>query len=274
MGSHFDRYDWWDPEGLLLGLHTLLDPLRVPYFRSTLERVLPSGGRVLDVGCGGGFVSRELTSAGFDVVGVDISHAAVTAAGEVGAGMVVAGEGEHLPFGDGQFDAVVCTEVLEHVRTPAQVLSEIGRVLRVGGALLFSTPHRTRLSRFVLIDLAQRFPPTRVLPASLHEWDRLIRPDELERMLGRRRFRVEQTVDYTLAVDGMVGAVMALAALKRRRISHAQAGERIRLRAGPRLALGYLGHATLMDDGGRSGGASAIPPESGSRQSVSVDWPT
>jgi hypothetical protein len=68
-------------------------------------------------------------------------------------------------------------------------------------------------------------------------------------------------VDYTLAVDGMVGAVTALAALKRRRINYAQAGERIRLRAG-RLALGYLGHATLMDDGGLSGCAGAIPPES------------
>ncbi|HYP48605.1 MAG TPA: methyltransferase domain-containing protein, partial [Thermoleophilaceae bacterium] len=45
-----------------------------------------------------------------------------------------------LPFGDGSFDCVVCTEVLEHCRRPQVVLGEIFRVLRPGGRLFLSTP--------------------------------------------------------------------------------------------------------------------------------------
>ena len=45
-----------------------------------------------------------------------------------------------LPFGAGSFDAVLCTEVLEHLRTPARTLAEARRVLRDGGWLILTTP--------------------------------------------------------------------------------------------------------------------------------------
>jgi SAM-dependent methyltransferase len=45
-----------------------------------------------------------------------------------------------LPFGDGAFDVVLCTEVLEHLHTPAAALAEMYRVLRPDGKLLLTTP--------------------------------------------------------------------------------------------------------------------------------------
>mgnify|MGYP001370262344 CR=1 FL=1 len=45
-----------------------------------------------------------------------------------------------LPVADGSFDAVVCTEVLEHVAEPARVLDELARVLRPGGTVLITVP--------------------------------------------------------------------------------------------------------------------------------------
>ena len=65
---------WWDEAGFWLGLHTLLDPLRVPYFANVL-RGRESGrerSRVLDAGSGGGFVAAGLSSRA-DVVAVDPS---------------------------------------------------------------------------------------------------------------------------------------------------------------------------------------------------------
>ena len=50
---------------------------------------------------------------------------------------LVHGEGESMPFNDHSFDAVFCVNCLDHTRDPAQVFSEIGRVLRPGGLLVF-----------------------------------------------------------------------------------------------------------------------------------------
>jgi SAM-dependent methyltransferase len=45
-----------------------------------------------------------------------------------------------IPVGDNSFDAVLCTEVLEHVPKPIKVLTEIGRILKVGGSVFISAP--------------------------------------------------------------------------------------------------------------------------------------
>lgn len=51
---------------------------------------------------------------------------------------------ERMTFGDGEFDAVICLEVLEHVRDPFRAAAEIGRVLAPGGALLLTVPFLTQ----------------------------------------------------------------------------------------------------------------------------------
>ncbi len=52
----------------------------------------------------------------------------------------VVARAEQLPLGDGRFDLVICTQVLEYIAQPSLVLAEIHRVLRPGGALLLSVP--------------------------------------------------------------------------------------------------------------------------------------
>lgn len=241
----FDSQDWWDPDGFLFGLHALLDPVRIPYFTATLDRRVRPGGRILDVGCGGGFVSYALTAAGYEVVGVDLSTRAVHAARLAAAGWFAAASGERLPFASDTFDAVICSEVLEHVDSPGQVLSEVARTMKPGATLLFSTPNRTWLSRLVLIDLAQRWRPTSVLPPGLHEWSRLIRPDEMRQMMSVRGLHVDEMRGLTISTAAIARGVRALVRLKRHRIGYARAGEQIRLRTGANTALAYLGAATM-----------------------------
>jgi SAM-dependent methyltransferase len=87
---------------------------------------------VLDLGCGPGLYSAALAAAGAIVVSADIELGDVRAAAErVGRAMVA--DGRALPFADGSFDAVVCSNVLEHTPDPFEVLAEIERVLRPGG---------------------------------------------------------------------------------------------------------------------------------------------
>jgi SAM-dependent methyltransferase len=96
--------------------------------------------RVLDLGCGRGGVVELLwrdvkLAAGLDPDVPSLSeHRA--------PGMpTVRGVGEHIPFARETFDLVVCVWVLEHLKDPAQALSEVGRVLRSGGHFIFVTPN-------------------------------------------------------------------------------------------------------------------------------------
>jgi SAM-dependent methyltransferase len=86
--------------------------------------------RVLDAGCGDGWITAALTAP--EVVAVDQSEASVAAARARGLDAQVADIRE-LPFSEGSFDAVMCNHVLYHVEHRERALAEIARVLRPGG---------------------------------------------------------------------------------------------------------------------------------------------
>lgn len=97
--------------------------------------------RVLEVGCGAGNV-LERVDARFRV-GVDISDFLLGKARQrLGTrATLLRMNAEQLGFADGSFDRVYCTEVLEHVLEPAQVLREMRRVLAPGGVAVVSVPN-------------------------------------------------------------------------------------------------------------------------------------
>ena len=107
-------------------------PEFIRYFSDLAARL--STGSLLEVGCGEGFLLRELRAA--EKVAIDISATAVRQAmGRVGATFCVAAA-ERLPFADNRFDLVVSVGVMEHFLDDAEATGEIWRVLRPGGHYL------------------------------------------------------------------------------------------------------------------------------------------
>src|SRR4051812_2292394 len=117
------------------------------WYRALIRHVLPvvdwRGKRVLEVGCGNGFLAPHLRNLGATFVGEDIAVSALqkllrsNSDGDSGA----ASDGTALPFADRSFDVVICMEVFEHIPNHAALVEECFRVCREAGFVIFSCPN-------------------------------------------------------------------------------------------------------------------------------------
>lgn len=98
------------------------------------------GQRILDAGCGNGWLA-SLYGAGHMVVGIDLADANLRRIRGLGMHAVKYNLDGPLPFADGVFDTVVCSEILEHIFNPDLLLREILRVLRPGGRVILTVPN-------------------------------------------------------------------------------------------------------------------------------------
>jgi 2-polyprenyl-6-hydroxyphenyl methylase/3-demethylubiquinone-9 3-methyltransferase len=142
----------------------------------------PKGVKIVDIGCGGGFLAEAFAADGGDVYGLDLSSCAVRTArdhaGRKGLCLRVSNaRAEYLPFISGTFDAIFLVDVLEHVDDFTQALAESSRVLKPGGLLLYETANRTLLSRVGAIWIAERV--LKKIQVHSHDWKMFIRPAEL-----------------------------------------------------------------------------------------------
>lgn len=136
-------------------------------------------GRVFEIGCGGGlnqqYYDRDRVTgfAGIDPSGKLLEYARAEAARKGWDADIRQGVGEAIPFGDGEFDTVVCTYTLCSVQNGAQVLSEMRRILKPGGTLLY-------LEHGCAPDEGVRHWQTRIEPV----WKRLLGGCHLTRPIG------------------------------------------------------------------------------------------
>lgn len=91
-----------------------------------------AGQRVLDLGCGPGFYTDAFRRTGATVIPLDGSFDELDLAGDPPDGAVLADAGR-APFPDASFDAVFCSNLLEHARDTDAIIGELARILRPGG---------------------------------------------------------------------------------------------------------------------------------------------
>jgi len=105
---------------------------------AVLEWVEPEpGAKVLDIGCGRGHLVAALQERGIDAYGVDLNPAAAEVAVAANVRTVPA---ERLSFGDAFFEAVVSFHAIEHIPAIEAAISEMARVVKVGGKVLLVYP--------------------------------------------------------------------------------------------------------------------------------------
>lgn len=171
---------WWDPKGEMGTLHTI-NPLRTKFITENLD--MPNC-KMLDVGCGGGILSEALAKAGAQVTGIDLSEPSIEAAKIHAQGQGLNIDYRYESVEDiaakqaGQFDAVTCMEMLEHVPEPNKTIAACSRLLKPGGHAFFSTINRTPKAFLFAIIGGEYI--LRLLPSGTHTYKKLIRPSELK----------------------------------------------------------------------------------------------
>jgi ubiquinone/menaquinone biosynthesis C-methylase UbiE len=114
------------------------------------ELQIPGHAKILDLGCGPGFLSRDLCKAGYTGAGLDASRTMIDSCEQDAAAekippsqwQFIAGDAEDLPFADGNFDVIVAAGLIEYMPSDAGILREICRVLKPGGWLMINVTNR------------------------------------------------------------------------------------------------------------------------------------
>ena len=172
---------WWDPQGEFRPLHDL-NPLRLGWIDGLAGL---AGKRVLDIGCGGGILSEAMARLGASVTGIDLSEKPLKVAqlhlleSGLSVDYQLFSAEEFSVLHSGEFDAITCMELLEHVPDPASTVAACARLVKPGGHVFFSTINRNPKSYLFAVIGAEYL--LKMLPKGTHDYARFIKPSELSR---------------------------------------------------------------------------------------------
>jgi 2-polyprenyl-6-hydroxyphenyl methylase/3-demethylubiquinone-9 3-methyltransferase len=185
---------WWDTEGEFRPLHQI-NPLRLDWIR---QHVKLAGAKVVDIGCGGGILTESMAAAGATVTGIDMAEGplAVARLHQLESGAEVdyrQSTAEDLAAAEaGTYDVVTCLEMLEHVPDPSLVVQACTELVKPGGHVVFSTINRNPKSFLFAIVGAEYV--LQLLPKGTHEYDKFIRPSELEAWARRSGLSLKASI--------------------------------------------------------------------------------
>lgn len=121
-----------------------------------IESLLPSQhlAKLLDIGCGAGYMIFRLDQHFDDLYGIDMSERSIALAGTVSRGNFQVANAETLPFADSMFDSVISTDAFEHIPNDEAAAKEVKRVLKKNGIFIIYVPTTVGVfSNSKLVDL-------------------------------------------------------------------------------------------------------------------------
>ena len=185
--------EWWDINGKFKPLH-MFNPIRIEYildialnyFKIDKNKKFPLKDlKILDIGCGGGLISEPMSRLGAKVTGIDASGKNIKVANvhakknklNINYLNTVP---ENLKLKN-EFDIILNLEVVEHVENLDLYLSSCFGLLKKDGIMFTATINRTMTSYVKAIVGAEYV--LRWLPIGTHDWNKFVKPEELERKL-------------------------------------------------------------------------------------------
>lgn len=195
--------EWWNPNGKFKPLH-LINPVRLEFitsnvaqhFNKAIAGAYLEGLEILDIGCGGGLLCEPMARLGANVTGIDASERNIQVASihaeNSGLGIHYRSATVEQLVKEGKtFDVILNTEVIEHVATPEQFISDCCKLLKPNGVMIVTTINRTAKSFGFAIVGAEYL--LRWLPRGTHDWNKFVKPSEISKWLRASGIKIKDT---------------------------------------------------------------------------------
>tara|TARA_B100001248_G_C27377758_1_gene455229 strand:+ start:197 stop:919 length:723 start_codon:yes stop_codon:yes gene_type:complete len=190
--------EWWDVKGKFKPLH-MFNPIRLEYIIEKIKHHFQINDKnnflnnlsILDIGCGGGLISEPLARLGGVVTGIDASEKNIKVAqlhsekNNLNIRYINKSPDEFKEFE--KFDIILNLEVVEHVEDVNLYLKSCYKLLKKDGIMFTATLNRTFTSYLKAIIGAEYI--LRWLPIGTHDWNKFIKPEELEKYLMEKKFK-------------------------------------------------------------------------------------
>jgi 2-polyprenyl-6-hydroxyphenyl methylase / 3-demethylubiquinone-9 3-methyltransferase len=190
--------EWWDVNGKFKPLH-MFNPIRIEYIAENIKKHFKitknkpnflDGLNILDIGCGGGLISEPMARLGANVTGVDASKKNINVAKihskQNGLKInYIAASPENLN-NNKKFDIILNLEIVEHVDNVNLYIKSCSKLLKKNGLMFTATLNRSFMSYVKAIIGAEYV--LRWLPIGTHDWNKFIKPEELENFLLQEKF--------------------------------------------------------------------------------------
>ena len=198
--------EWWDVNGKFKPLH-MFNPIRIEYITDKIKKYFKlkkdktnylKGLNILDIGCGGGLISEPLTRLGANVTGIDASEKNIKVAklhskkNNLDINYLNASPENLNDFE--KFDVILNLEIVEHVENVNLYIKSCHKLLKKNGLMFTATLNRSFASYIKAIIGAEYI--LRWLPIGTHDWNKFIKPEELEMFLSQAKF-------FTLDIQGL-----------------------------------------------------------------------
>ena len=198
--------EWWDVSGKFKPLH-MFNPIRIEYITDKIKKKFKlqnqkgnylKGLDILDIGCGGGLISEPLARLGAKVTGIDASKKNIIVA-------KLHAKKNGLPINYinispenlkdiEKFDIILNLEIVEHVNDVNLYIKSCYKLLKKNGLMFTATLNRSFISYVKAIIGAEYI--LRWLPIGTHDWNKFLKPEELEKYLYDKKFK-------TLDISGL-----------------------------------------------------------------------
>ena len=194
--------EWWDVNGKFKPLH-MFNPIRIEYITEKIKHHFSlqnkkinflDGLEILDIGCGGGLISEPLARLGGTITGIDASKKNIKIASlHAKKNKLDINYFQSSPEqlnNSKKFDIILNLEIVEHVQDVKLYLKSCSDLLKDNGLMFTATLNRT-LTSYVKAIIGAEY-VLRWLPIGTHDWNKFIKPEELENLLHKESLK---TVD-------------------------------------------------------------------------------